>query len=1171
MLRCSARPASRSRLPQARATAPTYAAAASTRLLSNTALRAPSCTSSPNLPSTRRVALSTPSRAARFHSTPSPRSFSELDSLNVIEGTEELSGENTAEALGARMPALAPGDLVEVVRRGRPALGILIEVSPRGFGPTCKTLLDNGHCLEHRESDVVFQIPAWSRSGLALRPLSPFEGTLYKTGLSPESSAILEKIQIPSSVLAHIPKFSAASLRYTTMKAKEIEGLYSAFRADEPDAVRIVTVNDVARHLFAPAKSGSAQNNNVYAPTSAELHAAFAVLMKSERYFGPRDYRFLRQKREFIVRSQDEVERIDWLMKQMREHLAYTEALRSSEKAKCLPPTPSTPSSNSASTASPASPGEKTIPHPDGDASPASTPPVTLPASESSSSASPSKSSTEVSPSNVPAASADANGASREYGALLTPSRPVRPPPPETPPALTLFLEKVRKMITWYRETNGLPSTSADASPPLPVITYTVEDNHFFDAVKAVAMEPRDNFNVYRPFVLGSMLRNLAPLFSDRLHSEDCGTLLRECGVWTRWENLTMYRKTQKGRVVWLEGHGMRKWAEPVGRLMEKCGEEMLEGPEFNYDAQGRLMAEPRPPAAVAQKTPAAGEAPTHNPAALVEMVKTMIEPPSAAPTTAFYQTDLCAAIRRDFGDMPVYVIDDPTAHELDDGMSIEETPAGTWIHVHIADPTAYIPPSHPLALVAQLRGNSVYLPERHYPMMPDALSNERFNLGAGLCAMTFSARLGSDGEIADYAVTPSILRNVKILHYDDIDAVLDWSTIYGISQPAAERSPWVQRYFEKRGITGPGKPSDSAPGVDARGAAELRILQKLTRSHFELRLKRGGFTSDQPDASLRVTPYPQPITPLRPVAPFVPSPEQYPTISITPTSCGILAPAHTLVSESMMLAGRVAAKFCADRSVPAAFRGQPHILTAGYTNQDLPTRGAVKEMLDSVMAGRDPSSGVISNASFRRLLPVMPPASMTLHPAGHYSMGIPGLAVGEPIKPSACVGYVKVTSPLRRFKDMVVHWNIKTRLLADKTGTTPRYAFDLAAVKSIGLRMHALERSTNALSKSTDKHWATEWVYRREMFAQGHRSIGDVPVTDLVAPAIDHSRPLGPKTDAVVYTGVVVNDSRVMVIELGGTEEKWFNAGGAKPGDVVKIVVDECVPYRDFMAFRPA
>jgi len=42
-----------------------------------------------------------------------------------------------------------------------------------------------------------------------------------------------------------------------------------------------------------------------------------------------------------------------------------------------------------------------------------------------------------------------------------------------------------------------------------------------------------------------------------------------------------------------------------------------------------------------------------------------------------------------------------------------------------------------------------------------------------------------------------------------------------------------------------------------------------------------------------------------------------------------------------------------------------------------------------------------------------------------------------------------------------------------------------LTRVDAIAPRMHALERSTSALSKRTDRHWMFEWVWRREAMAR--------------------------------------------------------------------------------------
>ncbi|OBA20865.1 RNB-domain-containing protein [Metschnikowia bicuspidata var. bicuspidata NRRL YB-4993] len=88
-----------------------------------------------------------------------------------------------------------------------------------------------------------------------------------------------------------------------------------------------------------------------------------------------------------------------------------------------------------------------------------------------------------------------------------------------------------------------------------------------------------------------------------------------------------------------------------------------------------------------------------------------------------FYPADPMAAVREDFGNTPVYCIDSETAHEIDDGISIEDTGAGVAITVHIANPTSYLKPDSSLSQIALQKGSTVYLPEGPTMMLPDVIS----------------------------------------------------------------------------------------------------------------------------------------------------------------------------------------------------------------------------------------------------------------------------------------------------------------------------------------------------------------------------------------------------------------------------------------------------------------
>ncbi|HET6425718.1 MAG TPA: ribonuclease R [Planctomycetaceae bacterium] len=72
-----------------------------------------------------------------------------------------------------------------------------------------------------------------------------------------------------------------------------------------------------------------------------------------------------------------------------------------------------------------------------------------------------------------------------------------------------------------------------------------------------------------------------------------------------------------------------------------------------------------------------------------------------------------------------IVTIDPVDARDFDDAISLEKNPDGSWrLGVHIADVAFFVQPGSPLDLEAQNRGNSVYLPDRVLPMLPEILSN---------------------------------------------------------------------------------------------------------------------------------------------------------------------------------------------------------------------------------------------------------------------------------------------------------------------------------------------------------------------------------------------------------------------------------------------------------------
>lgn len=84
---------------------------------------------------------------------------------------------------------------------------------------------------------------------------------------------------------------------------------------------------------------------------------------------------------------------------------------------------------------------------------------------------------------------------------------------------------------------------------------------------------------------------------------------------------------------------------------------------------------------------------------------------------------------RIDLRHLPVFTIDPDDARDFDDAIHVVPTNDGWEVGVHIADVSHYVRPHSALDQEAYQRGNSVYLPDRVIPMLPERLSN-------GVCSL---------------------------------------------------------------------------------------------------------------------------------------------------------------------------------------------------------------------------------------------------------------------------------------------------------------------------------------------------------------------------------------------------------------------------------------------------
>lgn len=95
---------------------------------------------------------------------------------------------------------------------------------------------------------------------------------------------------------------------------------------------------------------------------------------------------------------------------------------------------------------------------------------------------------------------------------------------------------------------------------------------------------------------------------------------------------------------------------------------------------------------------------------------------------------DVLSGLRRDWGDLPIYCIDEAGAHEIDDGISIEnaEQPGEYWVHIHTANPGSQINPKSQLGRESEAKAGTLYVPEKVVGMLPGKLVQEKFSLAPG-------------------------------------------------------------------------------------------------------------------------------------------------------------------------------------------------------------------------------------------------------------------------------------------------------------------------------------------------------------------------------------------------------------------------------------------------------
>jgi ribonuclease R len=334
---------------------------------------------------------------------------------------------------------------------------------------------------------------------------------------------------------------------------------------------------------------------------------------------------------------------------------------------------------------------------------------------------------------------------------------------------------------------------------------------------------------------------------------------------------------------------------------------------------------------------------------------------------------------RRNLSEDYIITIDPVDAKDFDDAISLEEKDGGWRLGVHIADVSHYVAVGSELDEEAFLRGNSVYLPDRVLPMLPERLSNFVCSLRPGELKRTVSviADLDDKGEITAVEVTPSAIESRHRLWYELAQDLID-----------GRKSPDVREF-------GHGKPQAELEEL----ADRLRRMDALAKVLYKRRLDRGAIDLDQPEA--KVTLDEETGKPLE-----IRVKERLRT--------------HQLIEEFMLLSNEAVAKLLTEAEGPALYRvhDKPdprslhHLskslkyLQMDFSGDEL-TDPRVMQRLVKAAEGK-PLERLIKYMLLRSLQR----AAYSPKNVGHF-----GLASG-------C--YTHFTSPIRRYPDLVVHRMLK-------------------------------------------------------------------------------------------------------------------------------------------------
>ncbi|MEY2439848.1 MAG: ribonuclease, partial [Verrucomicrobiota bacterium] len=292
---------------------------------------------------------------------------------------------------------------------------------------------------------------------------------------------------------------------------------------------------------------------------------------------------------------------------------------------------------------------------------------------------------------------------------------------------------------------------------------------------------------------------------------------------------------------------------------------------------------------------------------------------------------------REDLRNKFIVTIDPDDARDFDDAINVEKIGDSGWeLGVHIADVAAYVKPDSALDREARRRGNSVYLPDRVIPMLPEGLSNGVCSLKPDIDRLTHSVFIQFDrnGTVKTARFARTVIRSARRLTYKQAYALLK-------SPPQDELGERLHRSWE--------------------------LAALLRRKRFE----HGSLDLDFPEIKVRLDDTGKPVRLER-----IENDES-----------------HQLIEEFMLAANELVARELKKRSIPTIYRVHENpdpqklaeyrelILSHDYKVGDLTQRSELQRFLASIKGKPEEQAlkiGLLKSLKRARYVP---------QPLGHFGL----------------------------------------------------------------------------------------------------------------------------------------------------------------------------------------